>query len=648
MAKLIVSFFLRAGFLAVLVAGAKAADVASESKPVIAPPTSWVTPHFFDRQSPTLEPDANADQHWLLLERQINVSSNETFYHCVRQFLTVAGVQNGSNLKIDYNPGYQSLVLHWARLWRGAGYTNRLDADKLRVMRQERDLEQDVLNGEQTAVLVMDDVRVGDIVDYAYSIKGANPVFNGRFSTGVSVQLAEPAERLLTRVFWPASRRLYTLPHGCSVQPVVTKKDSVECVWDLRQMPGFHQEDSLPVWCDPQPWVQISEFKTWTEVNQWALALFQNHAALSPELAQRIAEWKRLDSPELQVLSALRFVQDDVRYFGIEIGVGTEKPADPATVFARRYGDCKDKALLFVTLVRSLGLEACPVLVNTEVRRAIADWQPCADAFDHCIAVVQFGGQVYWLDPTAGYQRGPLAAHYLPDYGYGLVISPRTTALSPIPQATGLPQTTTTEYFTLGGKADAANLKVVTVADGRDADDLRATFAGTKRSDIEKNYTHFYAEQYPGVQMAAPLEIVDDGALNRFQITEYYTIDHAWVRSDKDGRYRCEFYPYCLTALTQKPVDTQRQLPLAVAFPQHRILRTDITLPEAWSLADENKIVEDPAFSFRKQASHTSTRLVVEYEFQSLADAVPAERTGEYLQRLETVSKSLGNTLVWK
>ena len=485
-------------------------------------------------------------------------------------------------------------------------------------------------------------------MDYAYSIKGANPVFNDRFSMAVSVQLAEPVERLFTRVFWPPSRRLYTLAHGCSLKPVVTKKDSVECVWDVRQMPAFHQEDSLPVWYDPQPWVQISEFRTWAEVNQWALALFQNQSELSPELAQKISEWKRLDSRELQVLSALRFVQDEVRYFGNEIGVGSEKPADPGTVFARRYGDCKDKALLFVTLVRSLGIEAYPVLVNTEVRRSLADWQPCADAFDHCIAGVQFEGQAYWLDPTAGYQRGPLASHYLPDYGYGLVISPHTTALSPIPQTTKLPQTATTEYFTLGGKTDASNLKVVTVADGRDADILRETFASTKRSDIEKNYTHFYAEQYPGIRMVAPLEVVDDGALDRFQITENYTIDHAWVRSDKDGRYSCDFYPYCMNALIKKPMDTQRQLPLGVAFPQHQILRTDITLPEDWVLEDENKHILDPAFAFRKQANHTSTRLVVEYEFQTLADMVPAERSGEYLQRLEEVSKALGNTLIWK
>ena len=129
-----------------------------------------------------VRPEASADQHWLLLERQVNAATNETFFHFSRQILTVAGVQNGSDLKIDFNPSYQTLTLHWARLWRGTNYLNRLEGDKVRVVRRERDLEQQILNGEQTAMLVMEDVRVGDIVDYAYSVKGANPVFNGKFS----------------------------------------------------------------------------------------------------------------------------------------------------------------------------------------------------------------------------------------------------------------------------------------------------------------------------------------------------------------------------------------------------------------------------------------------------------------------------------
>ena len=621
---------------------------ADNSTAQFGPPSSWVKPHFFDRQASTDLLDASADQHWLLWERQVNADQDETFVHAVRQVLTTDGVQKGSTLTIGFNPGYETLTWHWARLWRGAQHLERLDTNNVKIVQQEQDLDQYMLNGQKSAVLVLDDVRVGDIIDYSYSIKGANPVFSGHFSDEVPVQLEEPAERIFTRLVWPSQRHLYAKPHGCSVQPAATLgKGTVEYVWDLRQVPGAALEDLLPAWCDPEPWVQLSEFQTWAQVNQWALALFRITAPASPELAQKIAEWKQLSDPEQQVLSVLRFVQDDVRYFGIEIGTGTVKPADPSTVFKRRFGDCKDKSLLFVAILRALGIEAYPALVNSTMGRAIADWQPSASAFDHCIAVAVVDGQTYWLDPTMNYQRGSLAAHYLPAYERGLVIAPGTTALTEIPQTTGLPQTTTTEYFQVRGKVDPADLKVVTVAEGSDADSLREFFATTKRVDIEKHYTHFYTEQFPGVKMSSPIEVEDDEQQNRFQTTEYYSIDNAWTLSDKDHSYRLDFYPSSIHALMKTPVDTDRKLPLGINFPVHQTLRTEVTLPSNWAADTDVKNINDPAFTFHRDCCVSGNRLVMQYEYQSFADSISPDSISQYMKDLNQSSQALGYGLIW-
>jgi hypothetical protein len=633
------------GALAVAIRGNASEISAAE----FAPPSSWVKPQFFNQQSSTNLLDPGTDQHWLLLERQINALENETFVHAVRQILTTAGVQNGAILTMDFNPGYQSLTLHWARIWRGTEHLDRLDTNKVKIIQQERELDQSILNGKKSAVLVLDDVRVGDIVDYAYSTKGANPVFSGHFSADIPVQTEQPVERLLARVLWPSQRHLYAKAHGCSVQPVmVGGEEAVEYVWDLRQVPAFPLEDSLPAWCDPEPWVQLTDFKTWAEVNQWASALFQITSPFSPDLSRKIAEWKRIPGREQQISTVLRFVQDEVRYFGVEIGASSAKPTDPAVVFSRRFGDCKDKSLLFVTILRALGIEAYPVLVNATLERAIEDWRPSASAFDHCIAVARCDGQTYWLDPTMNYQRGPLAANYLPSYGRGLVISPKTTGLTVIPQTAGVSQTTTTEYFLIRGKTQPAELKVVTIAEGRDADNLRELFATSKRSDIEKQFAHFYSDLYPGIKMSSPVAVEDDEQQNRVQTTEFYSIDKAWTRSDKDGKWRCEFYPSTISALLSKPVDMDRKLPLGINFPRHQILRTEVTLPEAWPSDAGKKTIFDPAFTFRKDYRGAGNKLVMEYEYRSLADSVSPERVGEYIQRLNQSSQSLGYTLVWR
>jgi hypothetical protein len=612
-------------------------------------PSSWVKLQFFTPGAPASLPGPGEDEHLLLRERQINAAQHETFCHLEQQILTPSGVQNGSTLTIDFNPGYQTLTVHWARLWRGPQHFDRLDTNNVKVVQREADLDQFALNGEKSAILVLDDVRVGDIIDYAYTIKGENPVFGGHFSAGVPVQLAQPAERLLTRVVWMGPGRLYAKPLGCFARPTaVVGKDPVEYFWDFRQVPGAAFEDSLPLWCTPEPWVQLSDFKTWAEVNQWAAALFSTAAPTAAGLNQKIAEWKQLENREQQILAALRFVQDEVRYFGIEIGDSTEKPADPSQVFTRRFGDCKDKALLFVTILRALKIEAYPVLVNSTSGRAIAAWQPSAGAFDHCIAVVRLDGQTYWLDPTITYQRGSLAAHYLPDYGCGLVIAPNTAGLTAIPHAVAGSQTATLEYFQIHGKTEPAQLKVVTVAEGRDADRLREFFASTKRNDIEKSYTHFYAEAYPGIKMASPVAIVDDEARNRIQTTEMYALDKAWTQSDKDKRYRFQFYPSTIAGLLKKPVDTDRKFPLGVNFPEHQILHTEVTLPGSWTDEADKKTIFDPAFTLSKSCRRVGGKLVMDYEYQSLTDFVPPERVGQYLEQLNEGSQALGYALSWR
>ena len=106
---------LRCAAIIAFAAQAVAAEV-SAPKFAVGPPTSWVKPQFFDRQSTTSNLDLGTDVHWLLSERQINASENETFYHLVRQILNVSAVQDNSKLTIDFNPDYQSIYINYVAL----------------------------------------------------------------------------------------------------------------------------------------------------------------------------------------------------------------------------------------------------------------------------------------------------------------------------------------------------------------------------------------------------------------------------------------------------------------------------------------------------------------------------------------------------
>jgi hypothetical protein len=634
-------------FLLVLQTGA--ADVSTNSKPVMASPAKWVTPQFFERLPATFRAEAGDDQRWLLVERQINAMENETFVHNVRQILSLEGVQNGGNLAIDFNPAYQSLTFHWIRIWRGTNFFDRLDLDKIRIIQPERGLDEYIFGGDQTAMLALEDVRVGDIIDYAYSIRGANPVFGGKFSGSLPAQLTVPVEHLTQRLLWPSQRRLFAKTHGCTLKPFAFQKTNfVEYVWDQKKILPFPVEDSLPGWFEPEPWIQLSEYANWSEVNRWALQLFQNDSTLSPELVQKIAEWRKIPHSDERILVALRFVQDQIRYFGIEVGKNSHQPSSASVVFQRRFGDCKDKSLLFVTILRSLGIEAYPVLVNSQLGRGIEQWQPSPLAFDHVIAQVRLNNQIYWLDPTAGYQRGPLSGFPPVDFERGLVVSPRTTALTVIPRETDPSPVQITQTFNLAGKLQPAQLKIVTVATGVAADGLRAQLATTKREDVEKDYLRFYSGIYPGIKESLPLVVVDDELQNRIETTENYTIDKFWSRPDDRGSYYCQFFPLEISGLFKKPEDENRLMPLRVPFPIHKILKTEVELPIGTTVRGENETISDPAFFYQMKVNNFGTRLEMDYEYRSLLDSVPAELAADYLKHLDQAHHSLGIGLAWR
>ena len=108
------------------------------------------------------------------------------------------------------------------------------------------------------------------------------------------------------------------------------------------------------------PSVEWGEFKDWQAVARWAAPYYRLPAQLSPALqveVDRIA--KAHASPEERLLAALQFVQREIRYMGVEIGPGSHAPSAPQKVLERRFGDCKDKSLLTMTLLQSLGIGTC-------------------------------------------------------------------------------------------------------------------------------------------------------------------------------------------------------------------------------------------------------------------------------------------------
>ena len=126
----------------------------------------------------------------------------------------------------------------------------------------------------------------------------------------------------------------------------------------------------------------------WTAVGDWYTTLAGPSAQTTPEITAKARELVAGQTDfTARVQSIAAYMQRNIRYVGIEIGIGGYRPHTADEVFRNRYGDCKDKATLLRAMLESIGIHATWVLVDT--RRGFVD--PGIPSIDgnHAIAAIE-------------------------------------------------------------------------------------------------------------------------------------------------------------------------------------------------------------------------------------------------------------------
>ena len=633
--------------LAGLLLAASAAS-AQEVQGVVTPPPKWVSSIKFDRRTALAQANAATDWEWLLIERQFNAQTDEQYCH---QMYVVPASAAGTSLPplaFNYDPGCQLLTLHWVRLWRNNDSVNQLDTSKVRFGRAGPPMPGSLFNTNRTVLMPVDEARVGDVVDYAYTLTGWNPVLNGKFVDAIPAQLPQPVERLVSKVFWPAARKLYVQNHGTLVRPTTLQRSNnvIEFTWDLHDLPGLSMESGAPGWYDPYPWVQLSEFQTWADVNTWALRWLHFTNGFASDITNQIARWNLLPERPERARAALQFVQQEIANVTPDGRAYGYEPASPASVLARCAGDELEKTILLVALLRALKLEADPVLVSTRYQNTLVNYHASPILFDHIIAGVAVDGQTFWLNPTDEYQRGPLSLRTWPIYGLGLVIHPGTTDLTPIPLCTVLPKTTVSAFFSIAGIYGESSMKVVTLAEGDDANQLRRRYALTSREEIEAENLKTYAKYYPQIRRSAPSAMRDETENNRLEVTDFYSIPGLWTIPTNQTEFHCRIYGINVQGAMTRPPQPARLMPWAVPYPVHQVFHAEIPLVNLAPTNTGAQTIEHPDFFFRYYSAVVNTNLVLEYEYRALSDVLMPAAVPSYLERLEQAAATDGFNLM--
>lgn len=565
----------------------------------------------------------------LLAETQARVAATPSWIaHRVTQVHDARELSRLGQVMLQFNPSYQRLALHRLAILRGDQTIDHTATASVRFLQREAQLESGVYSGTITASFLLPDVRVGDALQLLFSVEGSNPILGDRYSDLFGWDDVMPIAHRRISVVAPVDRRLRWQWVGDA--PARHMPSPIETVEHGQRWWTFESHQLAPAILEPQlasharPFrtLQISEYSDWNELASWAAGLFTTNSPLPDELATLVERWRALPDDAAKASEALQWVQQNIRYHSISLGENSHRPQPLSAVLQQRYGDCKDKSLLLVTVLRALGIEADPVLVSLRHRKAISGWLPAPDIFDHAVVRVRLGEQVYFLDPTRLGQVGPLErmGQTLEDAEV-LVVQGRdagpTTVRSPMRQQIFLSDLK--ERFLLERFDAPGRLEVTWAFHGLGAESIRLRLMDMAPERRREWAMQDYERRYPGIELEADPQFRDQVGLNRIEMIMSFRVPNL-AQSMERGGWVVRYAPATIVGSLALPDRLTRTLPLGMShYPMTLNYEASVRWPDIVSIVSNpsTRLVENAAFVARVEStalgndSRTRVRLEV-------------------------------------
>jgi hypothetical protein len=220
-------------------------------------------------------------------------------------------------------------------------------------------------------------------------------------------------DRLPTAV----SRLTVTLPGSWRADGLTLNHTKIEPTttgssysWELRDLPHIEEEPASPSVTTLAPRMAVSYFpppekttalgrvfRDWRDVSLWLTELSESQTLLNDALAGKAKQLVVSAKNELERIQAIgRYVQG-VNYVAIQTGVGRGggyRPRSSLEVFAKSYGDCKDKANLMRAMLRAVGIKSYLVSIYSGDRTFVREEWASPQQFNHCIIAIAVNDEI--------------------------------------------------------------------------------------------------------------------------------------------------------------------------------------------------------------------------------------------------------------
>jgi transglutaminase-like putative cysteine protease len=572
---------------------------------------------------------------------------SETYQQRVVEILDERGAREEAQADIRYTPDTQAVEIRAARVYKRSGEvveaTSTAEHD---VSEPWYGLYYDV----KAQVIEFDALEPGDVIDVEYVVSDTarRNMFADYF--GDLHLMQEEIPRLETRyvLIAPKGKTLYFNKPKLSKVEQSQETRGADTIYTFRAVgvPKVDAEPGMPGFTDVAAYVHVSTYKTWDDVATWYRGLVSEQLQSSPQIHDAVMDAvKGLTDERAKIRAVYDLVVRKTRYVGLEFGIHGYQPYRTTQVFARKFGDCKDKASLLVVMLREIGVDASLVLARTR-RGGDLDPEPASLApFDH--AIVYVPRYDLFLDGTAefsGADELPAQDQDIPV----LIVSEGKLRRTPVLPAVRN-RVITDEHVTLAGNGAARVDEKVTVA-GEVAHEWRSHYQSP--AERPERYGKSWAQKHPG----AHVESVDMPRLDDLErpVEVHATIDVPdWGRPE--GEAGGEARELVMPALGREADMlrsyarlSSRKHDLVLGFPWRQEDRVTVALPAGFAVKrlPEARSVEAPFGRFTLTATQKGGAVEVVAALEVDRHRIAREDYAAFRRFCADVDAAIGQELV--
>lgn len=389
------------------------------------------------------------------------------------------------------------------------------------------------------------------------------------------------------------------------------------------------------------PAVAWTTFKSWDQVGAWYRGLEADRAVADADVKAKVAELiagKKTDDEKIRALYT--YVATQIRYIGVDLGIGRYQPHMAGEVLRNQYGDCKDKHTLLAAMLGAAGVQADAVLIGANLR--FNPDVPSPAAFNHVITAVPESAKTIWLDSTQEIAPYRVLLSILRD---------KQALVIPMTAAAHLERTPASLPFTPFNRLEAkatldkngtVTSQIVMTLRGDDEVAIR----GVLRQISPGQYDDFVQRFSQGLGFggtATHAEITrPDATVEPLRIAYDYTRDKPadWA----NYQIVPEFIPAYLPVFDEKDPP---QVPIDLGLKRVETVTTEMKLPEGWGATLPDAVHVHTAFvNFDKTYRFDHGTLYADRKIEILQEKVPVSEWTKYKKFTEDASLANGETYV--